>query len=515
MKTFRSKTPKIILILGFFVFFVMPIHATDTSEYWPAETWRTSTLEAQGMDSGYLVKLLNDIQSNDMNVHSIIIIRHGYVVMEAYAEPFGKDVLHTLHSGTKSFTSSLVGIAIREGYIKSLDQKVVDIFSDQKIKNMDDNKRQITIEHLLTMSSGIEWGIWDSNIDDYMKSISWTQYFLDLPVKKQPGEFFNYNSGGVNLLMAIIQKTSGIENRWFADKFLFKPIGITNYYWQMDSQGVYIGGWGLAMTPMEMARFGYLYLKKGNWNGKQVVPSDWVLKSMTEHIKVSMGAIPDQGYGFLWWGLPFGGFTADGYCGQQIMVVPERDMVVVITASIDNKIHWQILSNLTEEYINKSIVSSGSIPENISQNAELAANIRNFENPTNDMNFTVPEMANKISGKKYILDSNPWNMKTIIMNFNGSSECICKEEYSYSEYKFQVGLDGKYRENRLENDLNNKEFYRGKWTGENTFEMEFYRPWVDSSKIRLTFQFDQDILRMTVESTIGEWRQELTGTMEK
>lgn len=143
MKTF-------LITSGFLVFLAGPVLAAD-ADYYPGDTWRTSTPEAQGMDSGRLVRMMNVIQSNNLNVHSIIIIRHGYVVMEAYAEPFGKDIIHILNSSTKSVTSALIGIALHKGFIKNTDQKVLDFLPEIKSKNKDKVKEEISIDNLLTM----------------------------------------------------------------------------------------------------------------------------------------------------------------------------------------------------------------------------------------------------------------------------------------------------------------------------------------------------------------------------
>ncbi len=506
------------IILIIFFYFTVPVFADENTDYYPGDTWRTSTPEAQGIDSKYLAEMMDNIQSNNLNFHSIIIIRHGYIVMEAYAEPFDKDVIHVLKSCTKSVVSALTGIALREGYIKSLDQKVMDIFSGQNIKNMDDNKRLITIKHLLTMSSGITQQ--DVNSSSYLGSTNWSQYYLDQPMVAKPGELFAYDNAGVNLFMSILHKTSGMKNSDFADKFLFKPLGITNYFWSADPQGDYIGAGGLAMTPIDMARFGYLYLKKGNWKGKQIIPADWVETSMSSHIKPSKWIssiepnwISDKGYGFLWWELQFGGFTAVGYGGQYIMVIPEKDMVVVVTSGFSLQDAGTPLIFLAEKFTNESYVSRSSLPENPAKQAKLAAAIWNFDNPTNDTNITIPEMAKNISGKKYIIYQNPQNLKSVILSFNGNSESICEINWP-DNLKISVGLDGKYRENNPYNDLHKRLFTRGKWINKNTFVLENYTPWVDSSKIQYILQYKDDKLKITAESTIGEWVWEFTGKIE-
>ncbi len=496
----------------------------NKDSYYPGDTWRTSAPEAQGMDSEYLIRMLNYIDLNKLDIHSIVIIRNGYVVLEAYKAPFGKDNIHILKSCSKSVSSALIGIAIKKGCIKSTDQRVVPIFAGQTIKNLDDNKRLITIRHLLTMSSGISQQEVNANMPEgYMKSADWNRYYLDQPMAARPGALFAYDSAGVNLLMSILHKTSRMKNSDFADKFLFKPVGITNYYWQTDRQGDYLGGWGLAMTPMEMARFGYLYLLKGDWNGKQVIPSDWVKASMSSQIKPYNWISKDKGYGYLWWELEFGGFTAAGYGGQRIMVMPEKDMVVVITAGLINERPEEYL---TGEFINRSIVSDTFIPGNSEKQARLAAAVSNLGYPANNEESVMPETAHKISGKKFIMEENRWNFHSIEFEFTGTNECFLEGDYGESffisdpakakePFKLRVGLDGKYRENVFASDLHKIDFSRGKWIGENAFVIEYYEAWDNSSKYQFTFRFDNKKLNVTAESKVGEWSANITGNMEQ
>jgi len=509
--------------------------AQTATDYYPGATWRVSSPEAQGMDSEFLIKMLNDIAFEKLEIHSIVIIRHGYVVMEAYAAPFGRDDIHIVKSCSKSVVSALVGIALREGYIKSLDQKVVELFPNQKIMNLDDSKRMITIRDLLTMSSGITQQDEGPNLNKYLNSPNCNQYYLDQPMLAQPGKLYAYDSAGVNLLMMILHKTSGMSNSDFADKFLFKPIGITNYYWQKVAQGDYQGGYGLAMTSTEMARFGYLYLKNGKWNGNQVVPAKWVKASVSNHVdnmmispidnaEVTKG--PDRGYGFLWWVNSFGGFSAHGNRGQYIIVMPERDMIVVFTSGAkENSAHTVKPLLLTEKYINKAVVSNNSIPENPVKTAALVSSIGAFENPQAIMGIALPERAGAVSGKKYVLEPNPWKWKSVKFDFKGNNECVAEEEYPgflFFNYraKIPIGLDGKYRESRPyssspDTTIYHKEFRRGRWIDKNTFIVERYQPWTDGSKIQLTFQFDSDRLKITAASTVGEWSLVINGRLGK
>ena len=310
--------------------------------------------------------------------------------------------------------------------------------------------------------------------------------------------------------MAIIQKTSGMRSSDFADKFLFKPIGITNYFWQSDPQGINIGAGWLAMTTMEMARFGYLYLKKGNWNGNQIIPADWAEASISSQIdstNIRSPLFKNKGYGFLFWRLPFGGFTSAGQGGQFIMVIPERDIVVVFTAGLTLKDGYIIPLKLTEIFINKSVISGSAIAENKKKQDELESSVRKLGQPENYTINYIPKTAEVISGKKYIMDSNPENLKSVVLSFSVSNECILKTEYLSNIYKTIAGLDGKYYENRI-GDTFFQEFLRGRWIGENTFIIEYYTPWYYERKIQNTFQFDQCILKMKTE-IVGEWNNKI------
>ncbi|MGA2141981.1 MAG: serine hydrolase [Brevinematales bacterium] len=496
------------------------ISAQSNSGYFPGDTWRTSTPEAQGMDSGLLAGMLDKIHKDNIDIHSILIVKHGYMVLEAYKEPFGRNNIHVINSCTKNIASALIGIALKEGYIKSIGQKVLDIFPDWKVKNPDDNKRSMTVKDLLTESSGIEM---EGDVPDgYYNKPDWNQYYLDQPMASPHGKIFHYDSAGVNLLMAILHKTSGMKISDFADKFLFRPIGITNYSWETDNKGLNTGGRGLAMTSVEMARFGFLYLNKGIWSGKQVLPAGWVKASMSDQIKPPAWFSKNRGYGYLWWELQSGGFAGIGAGGQYIIVMPETDMVIVITSGLDNKIHWQTVSPLLEEYLFRSAVSGGAaLPENPVKLAGLSAAVRNFaRDPVNNLPVAVPETAQRISGKKYILDPNSWGLKSITLSFYGKDGCTADmvwPGFLFFDYrhKISIGTDGKYKENIFVPDSREREFSRIIWTGDNTFVIEYYSPWADCNKIHINTRIDQDRFSMTWRSDAGGWGYNYSGRMEQ
>ncbi|MGD9091718.1 MAG: serine hydrolase, partial [Anaerolineales bacterium] len=293
--------------------------AIPKGDYWPTEGWRTTTPEEQRIDSVKLEKMMGDIEKNNYAIESVIIVRNGYIVLEGYPNPeYGPNDRHVLWSATKSVTSALIGIAIKEGFIDSINQTMVDFFPERKIEDIDAGKRQITIEHLLTMTPGYQWG--DRTGKPMRNNPNPVQFVLDRPMVSDPGREFNYGDGASHLLSAIIGNTTGSSALDFADAYLFEPLGISNVEWKSDPQGVNFGGSGLFMTPRDMAKVGYLYLNDGIWEGDQLLPKDWVERS-TKPINVS--SWNGHGYGYQWWTLAQGGVHfAHGLYGQSIFVIP-------------------------------------------------------------------------------------------------------------------------------------------------------------------------------------------------
>jgi CubicO group peptidase (beta-lactamase class C family) len=288
------------------------------------------------MDSTKLEEMLAYIEEENLPITSVLIVRHGSLVMEAYPQRYaGPDVKRKLYSATKSFISALIGIAIQEGFLESVDQKVIDFFPERTIKNLDARKRDITIEHLLTMTPGYQWDMGDgSRMRDSQDPV---QYVLDKPMVAAPGTVYNYGDGASHLLSAILTWVTGRTTLEFAQQYLFTPLGITDVSWESKA-GVNFGGSGLYLTPRDMAKFGYLYLNEGRWGNEQIVSADWVDLSTRTYIR-GEGYIAEaeayiDGYGYQWWTVPESGvFYASGMNEQRIYVIPELDMVVVFTAN--------------------------------------------------------------------------------------------------------------------------------------------------------------------------------------
>ncbi|MFW9924398.1 MAG: serine hydrolase domain-containing protein, partial [Candidatus Thorarchaeota archaeon] len=274
-----------------------------------------------------------------------------------------KSSLHQQFSVTKSFTSALIGIAIDEGYL-NLNDTVLDFFSNREIDNWDDRKLNITIEHLLSMNSGFEW---NEAINDalWFNSDDQIQYILDRPIADNPGSKFNYNSGNAHLLSAILQNVTGVSTLDFALEKIFIPIGITSYTWDSDPQGIYYGGHGLSITTREMAKFGFLYLNNGSWEGEQIVPSEWVKLSTSYQINIDS----NNDYGYLWWIFPsLETYYASGFLSQLIFNFHQYDLLVVFTARI---INYYILVDFLKHYILPSLEEYPNYTPSITSTSSL------------------------------------------------------------------------------------------------------------------------------------------------
>jgi len=301
-----------------------------------SDEWKTSLPKAQGLDSKKVDQIYKDIETNKLKVDSVLIVKNGTLVAEKYYGSYNRDTVHPIWSDTKSITSTLIGIACDQGKIK-LDNKVVDYFPGNKFDNMDALKKSMTVRDLLTMRSGVQWAhdITEKGAaEDMLKAKSWVGFIMNRPMETKPGTTFNYNTGNMEVVSAIINQVAGKSEEDFAKQNLFGPLNITNYKWPKDPEGYSIGGSGMSMRPRDMAKFGQLMLQNGSWNGKQIVSANWVKEATTA--KVSSTYIPGCGYGYNWWINPESkGYFAVGLYGQIIYVLPQQKMVVVFTANED------------------------------------------------------------------------------------------------------------------------------------------------------------------------------------
>lgn len=290
-----------------------------------------STPEVQGVSSAGIREFIETADREVNSMHSFMLVRHGHVVAEAWWAPESAKKPHVLWSLSKSFTSTAVGLAVAEGKL-SVDDLVLKYFPDDAPPEPSANLKAMRVRDLLTMNAGhqdeLNWRVADN----------WAKAFLAHPVPHKPGTHFRYNTPATYMLSAIVQKVTGETVLEYLKPRLFQPLGIEDPVWESSPQGISIGGYGLYLRTEGIAKFGQLYLQKGQWNGKQLLPASWVEQATSK--QVSNGSDPsrdwDQGYGFQFWRCRHGAFRGDGKDGQFCIVLPEQDAVVAITANTGN-----------------------------------------------------------------------------------------------------------------------------------------------------------------------------------
>lgn len=312
-------------------------------KYWPTTEWQAVDPRVMGMDMNKLSELDPMIKSGYSNINGIVVVRNGSIAYEKYYNGHGPDDTYHVASVTKSIISALIGIAIDAGYIQNVDQKVLDFFPEYVPDAADLQKREISIRHLLTMTAPYSFEDWHEPLDKLCMQSDWVKYTLDILGQKGVIGAFKYSTAGAHLLSAIITRSTGKNAREFAGERLFKPIGmkeIPDYGmksfgfedlfgenvrgWVEDPNGNSTGGWGLTLTPRDMARFGFLYLNHGLWANRQIISNQWIVEST---------AMTPHKYGYLWWLREEDGvfaYLALGDGGNVICCIPEKDLVIAI-----------------------------------------------------------------------------------------------------------------------------------------------------------------------------------------
>lgn len=336
------------ILFACILFFLGIINYALTQEIWPTNGWIKSTPAEQQMNEKTLNELITLIREDKKypNQHSLIIVRNGYLIVEEYFNGFNSERIHMQQSVTKSFTSAVIGMAIEQGHIKGVDEKILDFFPEIKnIQNMDERKASIKLKDLLTMRSGTDYherGQDSPHFQLNRLSKGWDIFYLNRPMVCDPGTKYLYDSGGVILMSAMLKNRSGMHVDQFAVKYLFAPLGIEKYFWFKNSEKHPHTGGGLNLRPLDMAKFGLLYLRNGKWEDKQVIPEWWVKESFKKHVTFSNNMRRHtSGYGYLWWIQPPDPkgsgeqniYAARGAYGQFIFVIPEHKMVVAVTGN--------------------------------------------------------------------------------------------------------------------------------------------------------------------------------------
>jgi len=433
--------------------------------YYPDEQWRTATPESQGLDSAALADAIHQIREKGLGIHSLLVIRHGYVVADASFYPYDGKSPHDLASVTKTITSTLTGAAVGAGILK-LDQPLLSFFPKESPANPDEKKRTITVGNMLHMESGLDCGFLpgEQELEKMKRSPNWVEFALSLPMKYDPGTHPSYCSPGYHLLGSIVGSAAKSTEEQFGRKYLFGPLGIRDVVWAVDPQGRN-HGWGDShFYPRDVAKIGYLYLHGGVWKGKQLVPAEWVKTSITPP---PGGRGAPGGYGIEWNasnganGPQYGG---NGRGGQILWVWPDLDMIVVSNAGGNG--------GQLAPMIRASVKSAEALPANAEGNAGLKKAIADVVLPPAATPVpAMPGTASTISGNVYTFPVNSSRLDSLSLVFGPSGTATANIKYYGESYSFPVGLDGLYKVGKF-GPLGLPAGATGKWTSENDFLLD-------------------------------------------
>ena len=356
-----------------------------------------ATPESQGISSDLFAALLRELDaSKDTEMHHFMALRHGKVICECNFAPYPKGMWHITHSMCKSITGMAIGMLIEEGKLK-LDENIYDIFSDQMNALSKIFRPVITVENLLTMTSGVTF-----NESGIVSGNDWLGSFLNASVNGKPGTEFQYNSLNTYVLSAIVTKRTGETLTEYLTPRLFGPLGITKYYWETCPKGITKGGWGLFLCAEDMAKLGQLYLQKGKWNGQQLVSEYWIEISTTRHLKTQNDT---YGYGYqLWMEQRPGSFEYNGMLGQNVIIYPDMDMVLVTNAGNKEMFQDCIMLNIIRKYFPVNYHPADVLPENplsYSLLKRLCGELENGENNNRSTSLRGRWKRNVVSRRKH------------------------------------------------------------------------------------------------------------------
>jgi CubicO group peptidase (beta-lactamase class C family) len=463
----------------------------------PTDRWPIATPESQGIDSAVLADMLDHIRSRRLPVHSLLLIRHGQLVLDASFFPFESGRPHDIASATKSVTSILVGIAIDKGYLRSVSQPVLPLLPGAAPAPLDPRKQDLTIEHLLTMTSGLDCGFeaGEKELAAMRRSDDWAAFALALPMRAAPGSQFAYCSCNNHLLSSVLSAQTGDSALVFARKHLFGPLGIDDVSWPADPRGR-THGWGdLRLRPRDLAKIAYLYLHGGRWNGKQIVSEEWVRRSTSPTVKIRDGV----GYGYSWWinttrQPPV--FEAIGRGGQRAAAVPDKDLVVVFNGG-------GVDTDEIAPFLFRAIQSDGPLPESPQGTVRLATAVKLAQQPPEARPVAaLPRTAQSVSGKRYLVDANPLGLRAISLDFKAAADAQATLEIDGQKWTIPLGLDGRPGFSST-GPSGSPMAAAGRWLSDREFLLDLDTV-ANVNHFLMRMDFTGDQLQLTIDEVTGE-----------
>lgn len=465
-----------------------------------------STPAAQGVNAARILAFIDAINQSNHEFHSFMLLRHGQVIAEGWWAPYAPELRHTMYSMSKSFASTAVGFAVMEGKLKVTDP-VIQFFPDSLPANISPELRKLSIKDLLTMSVGHE----TDTSQAMRKEEDWVKTFLAFPFKYQPGTQFLYNSGATYMCSAIVQKVTGQKIADYLKPRLFDPLQIEGMDWETCPKGINTGGWGLRVKTEDLAKFGQLFLQKGQWNGQQLVSKEWVEEATSFKIQQPAPANPSrpnaqndwlQGYCYQFWRCQHNAYRGDGANGQYTIVMPEKDAVLVITSESPN---MQGQLDLVWEHL---------LPAFDEPNKDASA-VSNLKSKT--AGLALPLAKNTLpapwSKRSFQLESNEMGLKNVRLSF-GKGKGALELQGNKENYSIPFGM-GSWKPGETTfpgNDLSVKPVSRssgvyrkrtvanGVWKDANTFEL-ILRYIESPHHDLLTFHFSENTLELSFRNS--------------
>ena len=396
-----------------------------------------STPEAQGISSEGILSFLEALGKSQHEFHSLILMRHGHIVAEGYWRPYRRESPQMLYSLSKSFTSTAIGFAVAEKRL-SVDDRVLAFFPQDRPETVSEHLAALRIKDVLSMSVGHA----KDSTPSFRGEENWVRAFLSLPIEHPPGTAFLYNSGATYMLSAIVQKVSGQKLIDYLQPRLFGPLGIEHTSWESCPRGINTGGWGLKVQTESLARFAQFYLQKGKWNGKQLLPAEWIEEATS--FKIQQPA-PDlerakresdwhQGYCYQFWRCRHQAYRGDGAFGQYAIVLPEQDAVIAITSESAN---MQGQMDLIWEHLLPAMKDT-AVPAAPDAQARLKQKLGSLAILPAKGQMASPRAA-AISGKRFEIKSNEAGVQSVSFQFHRGS-CLFSLKDGKGEYTVRCGL---------------------------------------------------------------------------
>jgi CubicO group peptidase (beta-lactamase class C family) len=462
----------------------------------PRTVLARSSPEAQGVSSSAVLGFLEAAEEKIDALHSFMLLRHGHVVAEGWWSPYAKGDPHVLFSLSKSFTSTAVGMAVAEKKL-GIDDSVLAAFPEDAPAEPNDQLKAMRVRDLLAMSAG------HHSVDlekfSFASEERLTKAFLALPVAHKPGTLFLYNTPATYMLSAMVQKATGMTVLDYLRPRLFAPLGIENPTWEASPQGISLGGFGLSVRTEDIARFGQLYLQKGVWQGKRLLPAEWVEAATAR--QTSNGSNPasdwDQGYGYQFWRCRHGYYRGDGAFGQFCVVMPDQDAVVAITSGTRD---LQGILNLVWDHILPGL-KKGPLPADPKAAPALKSKLAGLSLRPQAGALSAAAAA-LVSGKTYVFPANEDKVESLTVEF-GPEGAVLNIRKGGQESRVPCGRGGWHRGSTfVMNGTSQKVAASGGWTSDDTYTAKvaaYETPFIAT----LALQFKGDELLLDADTNVG------------